>query len=183
MSRGVWVLSIMLATVILLSYWIPGLSATSNLNSLESSPISLTSIEPITPEERNEMETLALNFTNGYYSYSLDSYISDGHNLIPLLTQEYQDSYLVSLNNSFTAAQASNAKSTVLSSMILLCEKTTPDQGIAKVQFQAKVNTHQAETINRYNITLELKKEGDQWRIHNILGEDPVAFSNLEALL
>lgn len=183
MSRGVWVLSVLLASVLLLSYWIPGLSAASNPNTLETSLLSLTSTEPITPEERHEMESLVLSFTEKYYTYTLDTYIADGEKLLPLLTHGYQDDYLDSLNKSFSAAQASNANSEVTNAMILVCEKVTPDQGVAKVQFQAKVLANQVETVNRYNITLELKKEEGQWRVHNILDEEPVAFSNLEKLL
>ncbi|NMA68723.1 MAG: hypothetical protein GX958_04815, partial [Desulfitobacterium sp.] len=159
------------------------LSAASNPNSLESSLVSLSSSEAITPEERNEMETLVLNFTEKYYTYSLETYIADGEKLLPLLTHDYQADYLDSLTKSYNAAQVSNANSTVTNAMIIYCEKVTPDQGIAKVQFQANVLTHQVETVNRYNITLELKKEENQWRIQNIVDEDPVAFSNLEKLL
>lgn len=129
------------------------------------------------------METLALDFTKRYYTYTLDNYLEEGLKLLPLLTQDYQPIYMGSLEKSFSAAEAVNARSTVESALVLGLEKTAPDSSLIKMQFKAKVLTHDVVTLNRYSVVLDLKKEDDAWLINDIVEEEPVAFSNLQDLL
>ncbi|AFL99677.1 hypothetical protein Desde_1248 [Desulfitobacterium dehalogenans ATCC 51507] len=183
MKRSVWVFSVLLATLFLLGHWIPGFSADSTLNTPNQPALASPFIDPLTPAERKEMETLALDFTKSYYTYSLDNYLEEGLKLLPLLTQDYQEAYSSSLEKSYIAAKAINAKSSVESALVLALEKTAPDTSIIKMQFKAKVLTHDVETLNRYSAVLELKKEDGVWLIHGITEEEPVAFSNLQGLL
>ncbi|MGE4272261.1 MAG: hypothetical protein AB7E31_05250 [Desulfitobacterium sp.] len=183
MNRSIWFFSVALATLFLLGHWIPEFSATSNLSSPAQPVLASTGSPAINPAERKEMETLALDFTNGYYTYTLDNYMQAGQSLLPLLTKNYQLTYATTLEKSFTAAKAVQAESSVVSAFIMGIKKTAPDSGMIKVQFKAKVLTHEVETLNRYSTTLELKKEDGAWRINDILEEDPVAFSNLQNLL
>lgn len=182
MKRSIWTFSVLLATLFLLGHWIPEFSATSNLSS-PSQPVLASTNEALNPAERKEMETLALDFTNKYYTYTLDNYLVEGQKLLPLLTPEFQETYTSSLEKSFNAAKDADAQSTVASALIMGIEKTSPDTGIIKLQFKAKVLTHKVETLNRYSTTLELNKIDGSWLINNILEEDPVAFSNLQSLL
>ena len=183
MKRGVWVISVFLATIFLLGHWIPQLSAPINYYGSSQPVLASTHTEPITPAERNEMESLALDFTKRYYTYTVENYLEEGEKLLPLLTTEYQKIYQESLVKSFSAAKAVNAESSVESLLIMGIEKTAPDTGIIKLQFKAKVLTHEVETLNRYSVVLELKKEAGVWLINDILAEEPVAFSNLQGLL
>lgn len=183
MKRSIWAFSVLLATVFLLGHWIPGFSAHSTLNSSAQPALAAAFTNPITPAERKEMETLALDFTKRYYTYTLDNYLEEGLKLLPLLTQDYQPIYRSSLKNSFTAAEAVNARSTVESALVLGLEKTAQDSSLIQMQFKAKVLTHDVVTLNRYSVVLELKKDDDMWLINDIVEEEPVAFSNLQDLL
>lgn len=183
MKRSVWVFSVFLATVFLLGHWIPESSITSYYSNPSQSVLASTQAQPITPAERKEMESLALDFTKRYYTYTLDNYLDEGQKLLPLLTQDYQETYIRSLEESFTAAKAVDAKSSVDSALIMGIEKVAPETGLIKLQFKAKVLTHEVETLNRYSVVLELKNEAGVWLINDILEEDPVAFSNLQSLL
>ncbi|AGA68555.1 hypothetical protein Desdi_1038 [Desulfitobacterium dichloroeliminans LMG P-21439] len=183
MNRNIWGFSVVLASLFLLGHWIPEFSTTSNLVSPAQSVLASTVSNAINPAERKEMESLALGFTKVYYTYTLDNYLQEGQSLLPLLTKNYQETYRTSLEKSYTAAKAVQAESSVVSAFIMGIEKTAPDTGVIKMQFKAKVLTHEIETLNRYSTTLELKNEDGAWRINDILEEDPVAFSNLRSLL
>lgn len=183
MNRSVWVFSVLLATLFLLTHWIPGFSAKSQLGSPNQPVLAATQTIELSPSERKDMETLALDFTNKYYTYNVDNYLAEGNKLLPLLTKDYQETFKDSLEKSFTAAKATNAESSVVSALVMEIGKTSSEIGLIKMQFKAKVLTHNVETLNRYSTTLELKKENGTWRINDILEEDPVAFSNLRSLL
>jgi hypothetical protein len=180
MRHSAWVLSVLLASVFLLGYWIPGFTYSSSTNTAIAAP---SHTEPLSPTDRKEMEALVIDFTSHYYTYTLENYLTEGKKLLPLLTEKYTIPFKEHLESSFIAAKAVQAESKVLSTQIMAVEKTGPDQGFVYLQFKANVANNGKETLNRYSTTLDLERENGKWRINGILSEQPVEFLNITNLL
>lgn len=180
MKQSAWVISVLLASVFLLAYAVPDLTRRNS-----AQPVLASSIydEPLQPSDRKEFESVALEFTNHYYTYTLDNYREEGLKLLPLLTTDYQESFKKLVENGFVAAKAVQAESTVISTQILAVERTAPDKGFVYLHFEANVSNNGKETLNRYSTTLGFKKEAGHWRINGILSEQPVKFINIKNLL
>jgi hypothetical protein len=185
MKQSVWIFSILLASVFLLGYWVPDLSRGNSTDGNSTGAVLASSSyrEPLTPTDRKAMESVALEFTNHYYTYTQENYIEEGLKLLPLLTLNFKQPYESLVENGLVAAKAVQAESAVISTQILDVEKITPEQGLIYLQFKAKVSNNGKETLNRYSTTLSLAKENNQWRINGILSEDPVEFINIRNLL
>lgn len=179
MKHSVWILSVLLASVFLLGYWIPDFNRESSPSPVLASP---SYQEQLTPADRKAMEAVAVDFTKHYYTYTYENYLEEGLSLLPLLTENFQQPYQALVESGLIAAKAVQATSTVTSTQILSVEKTAPDQGFAYLHFKARVSNNGKETLTRYSVTLGLKKEADQWRINEILSEDPVEFIDLKNL-
>lgn len=179
MKRSVWVISVLLASLFLLGYGVPGLTQSHPTGAVLASSQG----EPLNPSERKEIESLALEFTNHYYTYTQDNYLEEGNKLLRLLTEKYQEPYKELLEKGYLAAKAIQAESSVISTQILAVEKTSPNLGVIYLQFKANVSNNGKETLNRYSTTLSLEKENGIWRINGILSEQPVAFLNIKNLL
>lgn len=180
MKRSIWVFSILLASLFLLAYAGP---VSKNFYPTGAVLAALSQGEPLNPSDRKEIESLALEFTNHYYTYTQQNYLEEGKKLLPLLTKKYQEPYTELLEKGFVAAKAVQAESSVLSTQILVVEKTSPNLGFIYLQFKAKVSNNGKETLNRYSTTLSLEKEDGKWRINGILSEQPVEFLNIRNLL
>jgi hypothetical protein len=180
MSHSVWVFSVFLASLFLLGNWIPNLNPNLPVNTAIAASAQR---EPLNPSDRKEMEDLAVEFTNHYYTYNLENYVDEGKKLLPLLTEQYKEPYNKLLENGFLAANAVQAESKVVSTQILSVEKTAPNQGFIYLQFKANVSNNGKDTLNRYSTTLDLQKEAGKWRINGILSEQPVEFLNIRNLL
>lgn len=186
MRHSVWVFSVLLASFFLLGYWIPNLTpnySSSTLNTSNTAIAASMPREPLNPSERKEMESLALEFTNHYYTYTLENYLAEGEKLLPLLTATYQKPYKDLIQSGFIAAKAVQAESKVISTQILNVEKLNSNQGFIYLQFKANVSNNGKDTLNRYSTTLGLEKEDGKWRINGILSEQPVEFLNVQNLL
>ena len=183
MRHSVWVFSILLASLFLLGYWVPDLTHSYPTSTTSTAIAASTQREPLNPSDRKEMESLALEFTNHYYTYTTENYLEEGEKLLPLLTKTYQDPYKKLLENGFIAAKSVQAESKVVSTQILSVEKTTSEQGFIYLQFKANVSNNGKETLNRYSTTLGLEKVEGKWRINGILSEQPVEFLNVKNLL
>lgn len=179
MKRSVWVFSVLLASLFLLGYGVPGLTPFHPTGSVLASSQG----EPLNPSDRKEIESLALEFTNHYYTYTQENYLEEGNKLLPLLTEKYQEPYKELLERGYLAAKAVQAESSVVSTQILAVEKTSPNLGFIYLQFKANVSNNGKETLNRYSTTLSLEKENEKWRISGILSEQPVEFLNIKNLL
>lgn len=179
MNRSVWVLSVFIAIIFLL-YAGP---ISDRYYPRDTAVPALSQSEPITPDDRKEIEALVFKFTNNYYTYTQESYFEKGRSLLPLLAVSYRETYEKLLDDSYSAVQAVKAESAVLSTQILAVEKNSANTGFTYVHFKAKVANNGKETLNRYSTTLSLVKEEGQWRISGILAEQPVEFTNLNTLL
>lgn len=180
MKRSIWVFSILLATLFLLTYAGP---VSTYLYPTGAVLAASSPGEPLNPSERKEIESLALEFTNHYYTYTQQNYLEEGKKLLPLLTQKYQEPYKELLERGYLASKAVQAESSVLSTQILVVEKTSPDLGFTYLRFKANVSNNGEETLNRYSTTLSLEREDGKWRINGILSEQPVEFLNIQNLL
>ena len=183
MKHSVWVFSILLASLFLLGYWIPDLTHGYPTSTVSTTIAASAQREPLNPSDRKEMESLALEFTNHYYTYTLENYLEEGEKLLPLLAKNYQEPYKNLIKNGFVAAEAVQAESKVVSTQILSVEKMTSEQGYIYLHFKANVSNNGKETLNRYSTTLSLEKEEGKWRINGILSEQPVEFTNIRNLL
>ena len=179
MKRSVWVFSVLLASLFLLGYGVPGLTHFYPTGAVLASSQG----EPLNPSDRKEIESLALEFTNHYYTYNQQNYLEEGKKMLPLLTQKYQATYEGILEKGYIAAKAVQAESSVVSTQILAVEKTSPNIGFIYLQFKANVSNNGIETLNRYSTTLSLEKEDGKWRVNGILSEQPVEFFNILNLL
>lgn len=179
MNRSVWVLSVLIAIIFLL-YAGP---VSDRYYPRDTAVPALSQAEPVTSDDRKEIEALVFKFTNNYYTYTQDNYFEKGRSLLPLLAASYRETYEKLLNDSYSAVEAVKAESAVVNTQILALEKNSAETGFTYVQFKAKVANNGKETLNRYSTTLSLVKEDGQWRINGILSEQPVEFTNLTNLL